>query len=114
MDKMTKMSFEINDFDILDTHSDHAIVRAKIVNVGNNHNATHLSKESIEKAIPTLYNIPLIGIYNDILDDFKSHAKNQREKEQTYAVGTIPESCNAHFETFNGMEYLVADSVVWK
>lgn len=108
------LSFEINDYDILNTHKDHAIVRAKIVNVGNNNNGSHFSKESIENAIPTLYNIPLIGIYNDLKQDFKSHAKNNREKQQTYAVGTIPESCNAHFETVNGMDYLVADIVLWK
>ncbi len=109
-----KLNFEITDYDILNTHSDHAIVRAKIVNVGENHNGSHFSKESIEQAIPTLYNIPLIGIYNDLSQDFKSHAKNNIERKQTYAVGTIPESCNAHFETVNGMDYLIADIVVWK
>ena len=112
---MKKLSYEINDYDILDTHKDHAIVRAKIVNVGVNNNMTSFTKEAIRKAIPTLYNIPLIGIYNDLEEDFKSHAKNDREKKQTYAVGTIPESCNAHFEKdLMGMEYLVADIVVWK
>ena len=112
---MKKLSYEINDYDILDTHKDHAIVRAKIVNVGVNNNMTSFTKEAIQKAIPTLYNIPLIGIYNDLEEDFKSHAKNDREKKQTYAVGTIPESCNAHFEKdLMGMEYLVADIVVWK
>ena len=34
--EMKKLSYEINDYDILDTHKDHAIVRAKIVNVGVN------------------------------------------------------------------------------
>lgn len=109
-----KLNYEINDYDILDTHRDHAIVRAKIVNIGRNNNDTSFSKESIERAIPTLYNIPLIGIYSDIERDFKSHAKNDMERKQTYAIGTIPESCNAHFEKDMGMEYLVADIVVWK
>lgn len=114
MKEKINLKYEITDYSILDTHRDHAIVRAKIVNVGNNNNQTHFSKESIQKALPTLYNIPLIGIYNDLQQDFKSHAKDEREKQQTYAVGTIPESCNAHFEEYNGMEYLVADIVVWK
>lgn len=110
-----KLNYEIKDYDVYDTHQDHAIVRAKIVNVGRNHNDTSFSKESIEKAIPTLYNIPLIGIYSEIENDFKSHAKNDLERKQTYAIGTIPESCNAHFEKdLMGMEYLVADIVVWK
>ena len=109
-----KLSYEIKDYDVYDTHKDHAIVRAKIVNVGKNNNDTSFSKESIERALPTLYNIPLIGIYSEIENDFKSHAKNDLERKQTYAIGTIPESCNAHFEEDMGMEYLVADIVVWK
>lgn len=115
MKKEIKLNYEIKDYDVYDTHKDHAIVRAKIVNVGKNYNETSFSKESIEKAIPTLYNIPLIGIYSEIENDFKSHAKNALERKQTYAIGTIPESCNAHFEKdLMGMEYLVADIVVWK
>ena len=54
-----KLSYEIKDYDVYDTHKDHAIVRAKIVNVGKNNNDTSFSKESIERALPTLYNIPL-------------------------------------------------------
>ena len=115
MKKELKLNYEIKDYDVYDTHNDHAIVRAKIVNVGKNHNDTSFTKESIQKAIPTLYNIPLIGIYSEIENDFKSHAKNDLERKQTYAIGTIPESCNAHFEKdLTGMEYLVADIVVWK
>lgn len=114
MKNKIKLNYEIKDYDVYDTHKDHAIVRAKIVNVGKNYNDTSFSKESIEKAIPTLYNIPLIGIYSEIENDFKSHAKNALERKQTYAIGTIPESCNAHFEKELGMEYLVADIVVWK
>ena len=109
-----KLNYEIKDYDVYDTHKDHAIVRAKIVNVGKNNNDTSFSKESIERALPTLYNIPLIGIYSEIENDFKSHAKNDLERKETYAIGTIPESCNAHFEEDMGMEYLVADIVVWK
>lgn len=109
-----KLNYEIKDYDVYDTHKDHAIVRAKIVNVGKNNNDTSFSKESIERALPTLYNIPLIGIYSEIENDFKSHAKNDLERKETYAIGTIPESCDAHFEKDLGMEYLVADIVVWK
>lgn len=109
------MNFEVSNYSIKDSNSNYAIVQADVVNVGNNYNQTHFSKEAITAAIPTILNTPLIGIYNGVMDDFKSHAHTQGEKSQTYAVGVVPESANPHFEIRdNGLEYLVVDIVVWK
>lgn len=109
------MNFEISNYSIKDSNSNYAIVQADVVNVGNNYNSTHFSKEAITAAIPTILNTPLIGIYNGVMDDFKSHAHTESEKSQTYAVGVVPESANPHFEIRdNGLEYLVVDIVVWK
>lgn len=109
------MNFEVMNYSVKDTSDQCAIVQADVVNVGNNYNSTHFSKEAITAAIPTILNTPLIGIYNGIEEDFKSHAHTEAEKRQTYAVGVIPESANPHFEIRdNGLEYLVVDIVVWK
>ena len=109
------LNFEIADYKINDVNDTYAIVRADVVNVGNNYNQTHFSKEAIKAAIPTILNTPLIGIYNGITDDFKSHAHSEGEKRQTYAVGVLTESANTHFKIRdNGLEYLVVDIVVWK
>ena len=97
------LNFEIADYKINDVNDTYAIVRADVVNVGNNYNQTHFSKEAIKAAIPTILNTPLIGIYNGITDDFKSHAHSEGE------------NANPHFEIRdNGLEYLVVDIVVWK
>lgn len=114
---MTKevMNFEISNYNIQEANSTYAVVRADIVNVGKNYNQTNFSKKAIEDAIPSILNTPLIGIYNGITRDFKSHAHSEAEQRQTYAVGVIPESANPHFEIRdNGLEYLVVDMVVWK
>lgn len=109
------MKFEVQNYSVKDSNSNYAIVQADVVNVGNNYNQTHFSKEAITAAIPTILNTPLIGIYNGVMDDFKSHAHTEAEKSQTYAVGVVPESANPHFEIRdNGLEYLVVDIVVWK
>lgn len=109
------MNFAVIDYKVKDSNENYAIVQADVVNVGKNYNQTHFSKEAITAAIPTILNTPLIGIYNGITDDFKSHAHTESEKSQTYAVGVIPESANPHFEIRdNGLEYLVVDIVVWK
>lgn len=109
------MNFEIKNYNVREANDTYAIVRAYVVSVGKNNNQTNFDKDSIERAIPSILNIPLIGIYNSIKEDFKSHAHTEGEKRQTYAVGVVPESANPHFEVAeNGLEYLVVDMVVWK
>lgn len=109
------MNFEVQNYNVREANDTYAIVRAYVVSVGKNNNQTNFSKENIEKAIPSILNVPLIGIYSPIKEDFKSHAHNEGEKRQTYAVGVVPESANPHFEVAdNGLEYLVVDMVVWK
>lgn len=109
------LNFEVSNYSLKDSNDNYAIVQADVVNVGTNYNQTHFSKEAITAAIPTILNTPLIGIYNGIIDDFKSHAHTEGEKRQTFAVGVIPESANPHFKIRdNGLEYLVVDIVVWK
>ena len=109
------LNFEVNRYNIKDSNDQFAIVQADVVNVGKNYNQTNFEKNAIQAAIPTILNTPLIGIYNGITDDFKSHAHTEGEKRQTFAVGVVPESANPHFEIRdNGLEYLVVDIVVWK
>ena len=109
------MNFEVLNYSIKDSNDQCAIVQADVVNVGKNYNQTNFSKGAIKAAIPTILNTPLIGIYNGVTDDFKSHAHTEGERHQTYAVGVVPESANPHFEIRdNGLEYLVVDIVVWK
>ena len=109
------MNFEVKNYNVREANDSYAIVRAYVVNVGKNNNQTNFEKENIERAIPSILNVPLIGIYSPIKEDFKSHAHNEGEKRQTYAVGVVPESANPHFEVLdNGLEYLVVDMVVWK
>ena len=109
------LNFEVQNYNVREANDSYAIVRAYVVSVGKNNNQTNFEKENIEKAIPSILNVPLIGIYSPIREDFKSHAHNEGEKKQTYAVGVVPESANPHLEVAeNGREYLVVDMVVWK
>lgn len=109
------INFEITNYNVREANDTFAILEAYVVNIGKNNNQTHFRKENIDKAIPSIFNIPLIGIYNPIIEDFKSHAHNESEKKQTFAVGLVPESANPHYEVAdNGLEYLVVDMVIWK
>ena len=87
-------------------------------------NKTKYSKESILKALPTLRNIPIVGLLKG--DDFGSHEAQMVLDEEvglktvynTVPFGLIPESANFWFETanVNGKEqkFLCVDVLLWK
>lgn len=48
-------------------------VKIKIAYSGANRNNSYISKETFEKAIPTIYNCPIIGEFVESIEDFGSH-----------------------------------------
>lgn len=99
-----------------------------IVNVGVNHNNSKFTKESIIKAIPTLYNTPILGYIEEDgagNKDFRGHEMEIVVKDgnvKTHylgsAYGTIPLDCNPKFEyrtnELGGTEeYLTVEAVMW-
>ena len=111
--------------------ADKRFLRVKLwfMHTGDNLNGSHFTKESIEAAIPTLANIPILGFIRDKGDgsqDFAGHEerlviKRDGEPELVYygsAYGVIPESNNARFETRlcddgEEREFLVVDGLMW-
>lgn len=102
-------------------------VKIWLMHLGINHNGTSFSKESVEEAIPTLANIPILG-YIEIdgeYKDFSGHIsevvfENDEKKYiyKGYAYGVIPEDNNARFEKRvcdDGIEreFLVVDGILW-
>jgi hypothetical protein len=48
-------------------------VKIKIAYAGLNRNNSYISKEAFEKAIPSIFHCPIIGEYNESIEDFKGH-----------------------------------------
>lgn len=103
------------------------LAKIRIAYSGINRNRCVISKEVFERAIPTLYNIPLVGRYIPEEKDFGSHdvivVKNDDGKysveNATTPFGVIPESAEIGWETVkeeNGeeREYLYTDCLIWK
>jgi hypothetical protein len=104
-------------------------VRIWLMHTELNLNGSFFSKEVVEKAIPTLANTPLLSFIeenNEGEQDFSDHRMVLHKSEDGdlstkyigSAVGTIPESNNAHWEmrvTDSGeeKEYLVVDALMW-
>ena len=56
------INFEVQNYNVREANNSYAIVRAYVVSVEKNNNQTNFEKENIEKAIPSILNVPLIGI----------------------------------------------------
>ena len=113
--------------EISDINPSFALAKVAIAYAGRNRNYTSISKEVFEKAIPSLFNCPLVGRYDPELDDFGSHDIRIVQTDDggfeivnaTVPFGVVPES--AEFQWIPCMdddgevrEYLVTDVILWK
>lgn len=108
-----KMNFSIDHYTVLEDNPFMSLLRAFIVCDGSNPNQTFFTKEVIERAKPTLFNIPIFAILDES-GDFKEHVQTESDDKNKNAIGMIPESCNCSFEEYEGRTYLVANICIWK
>lgn len=125
MSENMKLTYSSSVSDLCEVNSsfDRGVLR--IAYVGDNRNGSSISKESFERAIPTIFNCPVVCNYNRELDQIGSHDSEvvmsdgiPKIVNLTTPVGVIPESSNVWFETIedNGIEreYLCAEALIWK
>lgn len=109
---------------------DSRFVKLKIVlmHLGTNFNGSSFDRETVEKAIPTLANTPILGFIEENMAgemDFSDHRMEIVKDENGYktkylgsAYGVIPADNNARFEDIVGSDgvertYLVCDGLMW-
>ncbi len=105
-------------FEVL--NSEFIKAKAYILYYGDNRNKSRLSKETVEAALPSLYNIPVVAEYIEKKEDFGTHGgkivisdDGIEFVQTTKPYGLVPESCNARWEMVEDKEYLVADIILW-
>lgn len=98
----------------------------RIAYVGKNRNNTSISKETFEKAVPSMFNCPIVANYIEDEDKIGSHDCEWEVKDGkinvynlTEPIGVIPESANHWYEEVvedDGTihEYLCTDILLWK
>lgn len=117
-----KNEYETSDFRFIDVYID-------VMHTGANRNRTSFTKDTINKAISSIANMPILGYVVDELDDeekdFKGHEHELRvtDNDVKYmyagqAYGVIPESCNPRWiikddGTGTEREYLRVDGLIW-
>lgn len=104
-------------------------VKIWLMHIGENLNGSYFSKEVVEDAIPSLANTPILAYIEDNSDgelDFSDHrmvlVKDDGQFKIKYigqAIGVIPETNNAQFETRlcdDGIEreFLTVEGLVWQ
>lgn len=125
--KSLGINFNLQFQDIQNLNPSFDLARVGIAYHGLNRNHSIISKEVFEKALPSLYNVPIVGRYIPDEGDFGSHdimvAVNENGEysieNATVPFGVVPESSKFTWETVqeeNGeeREYLFANCVIWK
>lgn len=93
--------------------------KARVLYTGKNRNMSIITKEAVEKALPTLVGIPIVGEFSEEIKDFKGHggaidADTYKYIHTTKPYGFVPESATYKWEEVRGKEYLTIDGcVLW-
>lgn len=96
-------SSSVRDLTAVNESFDRGVMR--VAYHGKNRNKMFISKEAFERAIPTIYNCPVVCSYNREEDTIGSHdvevvKKNGRMRlvNMTAPVGVVPESAGTWWE----------------
>lgn len=104
------------------------LCKCYVMAIGANANQTIITKEEVDKAISTLYNIPVVGhLYIDEDNTIRAGGHDtilEKDKDGIYKFksltvpyGTVPQQDNVHYEEVeeDGAKnvYLVADIILW-
>lgn len=122
------LSFELRFQRIQNINPSFDLARVAIAYHGKNRNRSIISKDTFEKALPTLFNIPVVGRFIPEEDDFGSHdlmivtddnGVVKSVENATVPFGVIPESANVGWEFITEKdgtenEYLVTDCLLWR
>lgn len=105
------------------------LCKCYVLALGKNRNRSYIGENAVEKALPTIFNIPVIGhMYTDedgnyhmgghdmVLD--RDENNKLRFKSICIPVGTVPYQENIHYEEISDSKgnkslYQVADVILW-
>lgn len=120
------ITFSSNLSDITEVNPSFDAAKLRIAYTGRNRNNSFISKEAFERAIPTMFNCPVVANYMREENEIGSHDGefvkdadgNTTYVNLTQPVGVVPESATYNWETVtdNGVihQYLCTDVLLWK
>lgn len=119
INKNMQLEFSLDYLKILEEDEDCSIVQLDLLHLGTNRNKCNISKECVEKSLPTFFNKPIIYRLNNQYfpeqsTDVVEHARNEEQENTTYIAGTIPESSTIQYIDRDGKTYLRMIGVIHK
>jgi hypothetical protein len=112
---------DVNSFEVL--NSEFTKAKCYILYTGENRNGSYISKETVEEALPSLYNVPVIAemlLKDNGEKDFGTHggrividSSGIKYEQTTVPYGVVPESANPRWEMVDDKEYLVCEIILW-
>lgn len=98
----------------------------KIMYTGVNRNGSYISRDVAERMAASLANIPIVGEWNEQLDDFKGHGEDMSQDgngrvimaKRTRPIGVVPSDTKIWWEKFLDNEqierdYLCCEAYIW-
>ena len=127
MGKVVNMTYASSLSNLCEVNSSFDTGILRICYTGDNRNGSSISKQAIEKSLPTIYNCPIVCNYNRESDSLGGHDMEVVASEDgslrlvnmTQPVGVIPESAKVWFDNYEEEdgtvhEYLYAEVLIWK
>lgn len=103
------LDFKASISDVVQVNPLFSTCRVRVLYTGKNRNMSIITKEAVERAMPTLKNIPIVGEFNETVEDFKGHGgkidlDSYKYIHTTKPYGVVPESAIYSWETVRGMD----------
>lgn len=114
MGKRRLLDFSGNVSDVKQINPLFSTCKVRVMYTGLNRNMSYISKDSVERALPTIKNIPIVGEFSESVEDFKGHGgkidlDTYKFIHTTKPYGIVPESATYDWESIDGKEYLTID-----
>ena len=125
MSKSKKLlDFQANISDVKQINPLFSTCRVRVLYTGKNRNMSTITKSAVEKALPTIKNIPIVGEFSEANKDYKGHGgaidlDSYKFIHTTKPYGLVPESATYEWEEVKGSdgsirEYLTIDGcLLW-
>lgn len=109
--KRKTLEFQASISDVKQINPLFSTCKVRVLYTGKNRNMSIITKDAVEKALPTLKNIPIVGEYSEEAQDYKGHGgkidlDTYKYIHTTKPYGVVPESATYEWEEVNGKEYL--------
>lgn len=103
------LDFQASISDVVQVNPLFSTCRVRVLYTGKNRNMSIITKEAVERAMPTLKNIPIVGEFSEAVADYKGHGgtldlDSYKYVHTTKPYGVVPESATYSWETVKGMD----------